>query len=387
MALSNQKKSAMCFPFNFHSSTYLSLKIRSGLLLRLRRLMVFMIAVGILTIPQNGLARGGSGYVVLDGETGRVLSGSNSDARLPIASLTKIWTALVAIENSDLQDEVIISPKAAMAEGSSIYLQAGETVTVETLLYGLMLRSGNDAATALAEHAGGSVEGFVKLMNERAVIAGLTNTVFMNPSGLHHDEHLSSARDTAEMLRIALQNKTFEKIASTVLYRANTVNGILWENKHRLLREGSGVAVEVADETEQPVSSLKSATGTAFAGKTGFTKVAGRTLATAFQKDGQTCIVVTLNESDDWNVHRGLANEVWQNYNMETVVKKGKYNVNDKLAIRLEQPIQLQLNKEEKKIARQVLQISRKRKEAVLSIFLGEERIYAIPVKVESADR
>lgn len=387
MALSNQKKSTKCFPFNFHSSTYLSLKIRSGLLLRLRRLMVFMIAVGILTIPQNGLARGGSGYVVLDGETGRVLSGSNSDARLPIASLTKIWTALVAIENSDLQDEVIISPKAAMAEGSSIYLQAGETVTVETLLYGLMLRSGNDAATALAEHAGGSVEGFVKLMNERAVIAGLTNTVFMNPSGLHHDEHLSSARDTAEMLRIALQNKTFEKIASTVLYRANTVNGILWENKHRLLREGSGVAVEVDDETEQPVSSLKSATGTAFAGKTGFTKVAGRTLATAFQKDGQTCIVVTLNESDDWNVHRGLANEVWQNYNMETVVKKGKYNVNDKLAIRLEQPIQLQLNKEEKKIARQVLQISRKRKEAVLSIFLGEERIYAIPVKVESADR
>jgi len=356
-------------------------------LLRLLRLMVFMLVVGMLVFPQNSLARGGSGFAVLDGDTGRVLSGVNSDERLPIASLTKIWTALVAIENSDLQDEVVISPRAATAEGSSIYLQAGETVTVETLLYGLMLRSGNDAATALAEHAGGSVEGFVKLMNERAVIAGLTNTVFMNPSGLHHDEHLSSARDTAEMLRIALQNKTFEKIASTVLYRANTVNGMLWENKHRLLREGSGVAVDVDDETEQPVSSLKSATGTAFAGKTGFTKVAGRTLATAFQKDGQTCIVVTLNESDDWNIHRGLANAVWQNYDMETVVKKGKYNVNDKLAIRLEQPIQLQLTKEEKKTVRQVLQISRKRKEAVLSIFIGEERIYATPVKVESADR
>ncbi len=99
---------------------------------------------------------------------------------------------------------------------------------------------------------------------------------------------------------------------------------MLWENKHRLLREGSGVASEINDEAEQPVSSLKSATGTAFAGKTGFTKVAGRTLATAFQKDGQTCIVVTLNESDDWNVHRGLANSVWQNYNIETVVKKGQ---------------------------------------------------------------
>ncbi len=341
----------------------------------------------MVILPQTSFARGGSGYAVLDGDTGRVLIGSNSDERLPIASLTKIWTALVAIENSDLQEEVVISPKAAMAEGSSIYLQAGETVTVETLLYGLMLRSGNDAATALAEHVGGSVEGFVKLMNERAVIAGLTNTVFMNPSGLHHEEHLSSARDTAEMLRVALQNKTFEKIASTVLYRANTVNGMLWENKHRLLREGSGMAAEIDDETEQPVSSLKSATGVAYAGKTGFTKVAGRTLATAFQKDGQTCIVVTLNVSDDWNVHRSFSNQVWTDYDLETVVKKGKYNVNKKLAIRLEEPVRLQLNKEEKEQVRQVLHVSRKRQEAVLSIFLGEERIYAIPVKVESADR
>ncbi|MFJ8087815.1 D-alanyl-D-alanine carboxypeptidase family protein [Lysinibacillus sp. NPDC095746] len=356
-------------------------------MLRLVRLILFMIVVVMLMLPETSLARGGSGYAVLDGDTGRVLFKSNSDARLPIASLTKIWTALVAIENSNLQDEVVISPRAATAEGSSIYLQAGEKVTVETLLYGLMLRSGNDAATALAEHAGGSVEGFVKLMNERAVVAGLTNTVFMNPSGLHHDEHLSSARDTAEMLRIALQNKTFKKIASTVLYRANTENGMLWENKHRLLREGSGVAVEIGDETQQPVNALKSAKGSAFAGKTGFTKVAGRTLATAFQKDGQTCIVVTLNESDDWNVHRGLASKVWQDYSLETVVKKGKYKVNKNLSIRLEEPILLQLNKEEKDSVRQVLHVSRKRKEGVLSIFLGEERIYAVPVKVESVDR
>ncbi len=356
-------------------------------MLRLFRLIMLMIIVLMVILPQTSFARGGSGYAVLDGDTGRLLIGSNSNERLPIASLTKIWTALVAIENSDLQEEVVISPKAAMAEGSSIYLQAGETVTVETLLYGLMLRSGNDAATALAEHVGGSVEGFVKLMNERAVIAGLTNTVFMNPSGLHHEEHLSSARDTAEMLRVALQNKTFEKIASTVLYRANTVNGMLWENKHRLLREGSGIAAEIDDETEQPVSSLKSATGVAYAGKTGFTKVAGRTLATAFKKDGQTCIVVTLNVSDDWNVHRSFSNQVWTDYDLETVVKKGKYNVNKKLAIRLEEPVRLQLNKEEKAQVRQVLHVSRKRQEAVLSIFLGEERIYAIPVKVESADR
>jgi len=356
-------------------------------LLRLVRLILFMIVVVMLMLPQTSLARGGSGYVVLDVDTGRVLLESNSDERLPIASLTKIWTALVAIENSDLQDEVVISPRAATAEGSSIYLQAGEKVTVETLLYGLMLRSGNDAATALAEHVGGSVEGFVKLMNERAVVAGLKDTVFMNPSGLHHDEHLSTARDTAEMLRVALQNKSFKKIASTVLYRANTENGMLWENKHRLIREGAGVAIKIGDERRQPVNALKTAKGSAYAGKTGFTKVAGRTLATAFQKDGQTCIVVTLNESDDWNVHRGLANKVWEDYSLETVVKKGKYNVNKKLAIRLEQPISLQLTKEEKANVRQVLHVSRKRQEAVLSIFIGDERIYATPVTVESADR
>ncbi|MDM5247142.1 MULTISPECIES: serine hydrolase [unclassified Lysinibacillus] len=356
-------------------------------MLRLVRLILFMIVVVMLMLPQTSLARGGSGYVVLDVDTGRVLLESNSDERLPIASLTKIWTALVAIENSDLQDEVVISPRAATAEGSSIYLQAGEKVTVETLLYGLMLRSGNDAATALAEHVGGSVEGFVKLMNERAVVAGLKDTVFMNPSGLHHDEHLSTARDTAEMLRVALQNKSFKKIASTVLYRANTENGMLWENKHRLIREGAGVAIKIGDERRQPVNALKTAKGSAYAGKTGFTKVAGRTLATAFQKDGQTCIVVTLNESDDWNVHRGLANKVWEDYSLETVVKKGKYNVNKKLAIRLEQPISLQLTKEEKANVRQVLHVSRKRQEAVLSIFIGDERIYATPVTVESADR
>lgn len=340
-----------------------------------------------LAFPSSGFARGGSGHVVIDGETGRILLGVNEDSRLPIASLTKIWTALVAIENSALDEEVVISAKAATAEGSSIYLEAGETVTVETLLYGLMLRSGNDAATALAEHVGGSVEGFVRLMNDRAAVAGLTKTVFMNPSGLHHDEHLSSARDTAEMLRIALQNKKFEKIASTVLFRADTTNGMLWENKHRLVRESSVPVSDSEDEDERPVTSLKTSTGSAYAGKTGYTKVAGRTLATAFQKDGQTCIVVTLNESDDWQVHRSLANGIWEDYKLETVVKKGKYKVNSKFSIRLEEPIQLQLNKEEKSKVRQVLHISRKRKEAVLSIFLGEERIYATNVNVESVDR
>ncbi|MEG0260377.1 MAG: serine hydrolase [Lysinibacillus sp.] len=361
-------------------------------------MIVCLALVFCIVLPSNSLA-GGSGQVVMDGDTGRILIGSNQDERLPIASLTKIWTALVAIENSSLEEEVTITSVAATAEGSSIYLQAGEKVTVKTLLYGLMLRSGNDAATALAEHVGGSVEGFVYLMNERAQLAGLTNTVFMNPSGLHHEQHLSTARDTAEMLRVALQNDTFKKVASTVLYRADTENGMLWENKHRLVREGasdvsanSEAASDQADDGETIAvtnpkrsifaSIMKKSNGTAFAGKTGFTKVAGRTLATAFRSDDQTAIVVTLNVGDDWNVHRSFAASIWNKYDVVTVAKPGKYKVNDEVTVQLENPIRLQLTKEEKAKVRHVLHISRTSEEAIWHVFLEDERLFATSVAI-----
>ena len=127
-------------------------------------------------------------------------------------------------------DKIIISERATFSEGSSIYLEAGDEWTVEQLLYGLLLRSGNDAAYALAEHVGGSVEGFVKLMNDAALIYGLSATTFTNPSGLHDDAHLSSAYDTARMLQIAMQNEQFHQIASTKIYKGK----VAWQNKHRL---------------------------------------------------------------------------------------------------------------------------------------------------------
>lgn len=131
-----------------------------------------------------------------------------------------MWTALIAIENNDLKEEVEISRQAALSEGSSIYLEPGDKVTIEELLYGLMLRSGNDAAYALAEHTGGSIEGFADLMNEKARLYGLNNTYFTNPSGLHNDLHLSSAYDTAQMLRIAMQNDTFKRYLPQLIIKA-----------------------------------------------------------------------------------------------------------------------------------------------------------------------
>ena len=218
------------------------------------------------------------------------MDGHNENVRLPIASLTKIWTAFTFLESGAPAGEVLISPQAASAEGSSIYLKQGMHIDSDTLLYGLMLRSGNDAAHALAEHAGGSLEGFVDLMNEKAMVYGLNDTVFTNPSGLHDEKHLSTAYETALMMSYAMGNEHFREIATTKnhVYEGKEQT-YSWRNKHRLLHS-------------EP---------TAIAGKTGFTKAAGRTLVTYFEKDGKNIIVVTLNDGNDWNTHKELASKVF----------------------------------------------------------------------------
>jgi serine-type D-Ala-D-Ala carboxypeptidase (penicillin-binding protein 5/6) len=281
---------------------------------------------------------------------------------MPIASLTKIWTALIVVENAELSEKVIVSRKAAYSEGSSIYLEEGETTTVETLLYGLMLRSGNDAAMALAEHVGGSEEGFVFLMNERAREAGLTRTMFQNPSGLHHPMHLSTAYDTARMLQVAMENKTFAKIASTQTYKADLKNtpSIVWKNKQKLLFTDVG----------------------AISGKTGYTKVAGRTLATYFDRDDKRFVVVTLSESNDWQVHTHLADMVDEQYEMKTVIPKGTYKTaNHK--IKVEKDVKLLLKEDEEVKLKHTLIIPRlvQEKIAVWQIRLKNSQIHAFRTK------
>ncbi len=283
-------------------------------------------------------APGGSSWAVIDADTGRLLDGYNENVRLPIASLTKIWTALTFIESGTSFGEVLISPEAASAEGSSLYLKQGVKMDATALLYGLMLRSGNDAARALSEQAGGSLEGFVDLMNEQAVVYGLNDTVFTNPSGLHDDRHLSTAYETALMLHFAMENDQFRKIATTKNYRYESEDQIYsWRNKHRLIHS-------------EP---------TAIAGKTGFTKAAGRTLATYFEKDGKNIIVVTLNDGNDWNTHKNIANNVFSTFDLVTVAKKGKYDILPGIEAELEQPIRLLLKKGEKKKLSSIVRIPR----------------------------
>lgn len=282
--------------------------------------MLVVVLIGVF-YPRMTEAQGSS-YAVIDAKTGRLLAGSAEHHQLPIASLTKMWTAVVVADQVKLKESTTISPNATSQEGSSIYLKNGEDIPVDVLLYGLMLRSGNDAAVALAEHAGGSVDGFVKLMNDKAELMGLKNTTFENPSGLHHENHLSSAYDTALMLKIAMENKELRAIFTTPLYNKN---GRSWENKHKLVRLES----------------------TAIAGKTGFTKAAGRTLATYFKDGDEEVIVVTLNQSNDWQMHKQLAQNVFSQYDRVQVIEKGSYDLPGGLIIKTDQPAYILKKKNE----------------------------------------
>lgn len=304
-------------------------------------------------------------WAVIDADTGRLLMGSNEHVRLPIASLTKIWTAFTFIESGAPFGEVRISHAAASAEGSSIYFKQNELADVEGLLYGLMLRSGNDAAYALAEHAGGSLEGFVDLMNEKAILYGLKDTVFVNPSGLPEEAHLSTAYDTALMLYHAMDNEKFKEIASTKNYvyqkGETTLN---WNNKHRLMHS-------------EP---------TAIAGKTGFTKTAGRTLATYFEKGDKRIIVVTLNDGNDWQTHKNLADQVFSTYKPVTVAKKGAYNILPGITGELESPIRLLLKKGEKKNVAHIVRIPRgeqSRTTGVWTVSFDNENLISAPIHIQ----
>jgi serine-type D-Ala-D-Ala carboxypeptidase (penicillin-binding protein 5/6) len=236
---------------------------------------------------------------VIDVQSGRLLYAKQADEKTLIASLTKVVTAIVAIESGKLNDTVTISPNAARQEGSSLYLEAGEQYKLIDLVYGLMLRSGNDAATAIAEHVGGSVEGFAEKMNQLAKKLGLKNTNFSNPHGLDHEQHYSSAHDMAILTAYALKNPVFREIVAT---KTKTIPwpGKEWDrtmrNKNKMLDRYDG-----ADGV-----------------KTGYTKKAGRCLISSATRDGRQIAVVVLNDPNDWMDSANLLDYGFQKYKYMT---------------------------------------------------------------------
>jgi serine-type D-Ala-D-Ala carboxypeptidase (penicillin-binding protein 5/6) len=271
--------------------------------------MTILLIIAFPRIGQASPAVSANNAILMEASSGRVLFEKRAYDRQSIASITKIMTAIIAIESGNLDKKVTASRKAVYTEGSSIYLEQGEKMTLEDLLYGLMLRSGNDAAVAISEHVGGSEEGFTFLMNEKAKWLGMNDSHFMNPHGLDAKEHYSSAYDMALLTKYAMDNKKFRAIsgAETYLSDARTYS---WRNKNKLLTQY-----------------YKYCTG----GKTGYTKKTGRTLVTTAEKDGMKLIAVTLDAPDDWNDHIQLFEWGFKNYKMKTVEKKGEklYKLDD----------------------------------------------------------
>ncbi|MGN7942750.1 D-alanyl-D-alanine carboxypeptidase family protein [Metabacillus sp. 22489] len=265
----------------------------------------------LTVLPHQTLALGVSARtaILIEQESGRILYEKDAHKKMRIASITKIMTAILAIESGKLNETVTVSERAIQAEGSSLYLQKGEKIKLEDLVYGLMLRSGNDSGVAIAEHVGGSLEGFVVMMNQKAQEIGMTNTHFSNPHGLDdHEDHYSTAYDMAILTQYAMQNETYRKISSTKVYRAPNPNekwDRVWRNKNKLL-----------------TSMYKYSTG----GKTGYTVRAKRTLVSTASKDEMNTIVVTLNDPDDWTDHMNLHNYAFEQYDLVKLKGQGTLN-------------------------------------------------------------
>lgn len=260
--------------------------------MRKRMISAAMLLVCIVALPVLPAAAedcSARSMIVYEPRTGTVLAEQNADEELLVASTTKIMTALVVLEHCALQETVTATAAQAAVEGSSMYLKAGETYTVEELLYGLILASGNDAAAALAEHTAGSCESFAKLMNDKCAALGLQHSHFANPHGLDAEGHYSSARDLAVITAAAMENPDFCRIFSTRHY---TVHGVSYENHNKLLSSCEGC----------------------IGGKTGYTKAAGRVLVSCAERNGFRLICVTISDVNDWEDHRSAYDAAFGQY-------------------------------------------------------------------------
>lgn len=261
------------------------------------------VAVGILAailfLPVKAGAISAECAILIDGETGRVLYEKQAEEKSLIASTTKIMTALVICEQTNVLDRVKIPKEAVGIEGSSMYLKEGEVLTVQELLYGLMLQSGNDAAVALAIYCGGTVEGFTELMNDKAHRLGMTQSHFANPNGLDSPGNYSTARDMAILTAYAMQNPIF---AQTVSTKTITIGERCLRNHNKLLWQ------------------LEGANGV----KTGYTKAAGRILISSVTRMGRQLIAVTFNAPDDWQDHKTLIEDGFSRFTVQQLVRQGQ---------------------------------------------------------------
>ncbi len=274
-------------------------------------------------LPQNEYPTSGAqACALIDANSGQLLFSKNENQRLPMASTTKIMTAIIALENCDVDEIVTVPAQAQGVEGSSIYLLSGEELTLSELLYGLLLESGNDSATAIAIYVGGDEGSFCELMNRKAEELGLSNTHFENPHGLTAEEHYTTAYELAMLSAYAMKNETFRKIVSTEKYvipERENCRARYFSNHNRLLRN-----LDICDGI-----------------KTGYTLAAGRCLVTSASLGESRFVAVTLNDRRDWEDHKEMLTFAAENFESIKLAEKDElvfsfnsiYDQNQKLFV------------------------------------------------------
>lgn len=275
----------------------------------MKKIIVVIMLILVMPINVFGLSLSCRSCVLMDSDSGRVLYEKDKDNPRLIASITKIMTAILAIESGRLEEEVTVGEEVLTMYGSNIYIELGEKMKLLDMVYGLMLRSGNDAALVIAYFIGGSEENFVKMMNEKAKEIGMTNTVFNNPHGLDEvTQNKSTAYDMALLSSYASHNDTYMKIVGTKKYSVQTdKKSYLWYNRNKLL------------------GSYSYATG----GKTGYTPNAGRTLVTNASHNNLNLTAVTLNDGNEYVSHETMYNYGFENYKNYVILDKNKFKVDN----------------------------------------------------------
>lgn len=269
--------------------------------------LVFLLIVLLIPIKINAIETSATSAILMDADNNRILYSKNIHEVRSVASISKIMTAVLAIESGKLDETVTINDSINKAYGSAIYIKVGEKLSLRDLVYGLMLRSGNDAALAIADYVG--KDSFIEMMNNKASEIGMKNTTFNNPHGLDEEKgNYSTAYDMAILTSYAMKLDEYRKIVSTKKYTLKTnKNTYVWKNKNKLL------------------SLYKYATG----GKTGFTKIAKRTLVTTASKDNINLVAVTLNDGNDFKDHQYLFEYAFNNYKSYSILEKGTINIYD----------------------------------------------------------
>ncbi len=272
----------------------------------MKKILIFLMLL-LVPLKINALQTSATSSILMDIDNNRILYADNINSVRSVASISKIMTAILAIESGKLEDTVTIGEEIKTAYGSGIYIQVGEQIKLKDLVYGLMLRSGNDAAVAIANYVGGNIDKFVSMMNEKAKEIGMKNTTFNNPSGLDQEKgNYSTAYDMAILTSYAMKNEDYKKIVSTKSYKVKTnMNFYSWINKNKLLH------------------SYKYATG----GKTGFTEKARRTLVTTASKDGVNLVAVTLNDGNDFNDHKNMHEYGFSMYTNYKILTAGNIDI------------------------------------------------------------